>query len=145
GKVEHSLRECGPDSRSESATLKAPSPHRGEGSTVWGSTTMFGRYHPAWLPFAGSALVLGVLVGLLYCDSLPPGQGPSAEPLIVQCAAAVRVPMEAIKHDYEQETSQRIELRFGASETILTSLKLTRQGDLFLPADDSYVEQAKQL
>ncbi len=52
-----------------------------------------------------------------------------------------------IATDYEQETGQRVELRFGASEDILTKVRLpspTEPADLFVPADDSYIRQARE-
>jgi molybdate transport system substrate-binding protein len=66
--------------------------------------------------------------------------------LIVYAAPAVRVPLERIAEDYEAETGRRVELRFGPSETILTQAGMANPAapaDLFLPADSSYVEAAR--
>jgi molybdenum ABC transporter molybdate-binding protein len=104
---------------------------------------MFRRFNPAWLALGGSVFLLGILIGLLYWNSLPPAPAPGSGPLVVHCAAALRTPLEAVRRAYEEETGRRLELRFGPSEALLTSLKVTRQGDLFLPADESYVEQAR--
>jgi molybdate transport system substrate-binding protein len=68
-------------------------------------------------------------------------------PLAVYCAAATRVPMEAVAREYEADTGRRMELRFGASEEILTQVEMTNTSepaDLFLPADDSYVRLARE-
>ncbi len=54
--------------------------------------------------------------------------------------------MAAIAIDYENRIGRRVELRFGASETILTQATLINPidpADLFLPADDYYIEQAR--
>jgi molybdenum ABC transporter molybdate-binding protein len=67
-------------------------------------------------------------------------------PLIVYAAPAVRVPLERIAGDYEAETGRKVEMRFGPSETILTQVGMTSPAapaDLFLPADSSYVETAR--
>ncbi len=68
-------------------------------------------------------------------------------PLVVYAAAAVRVPLEAAARDYEAEHGRRVELRFGASEDVLTKAGLVNPADpadLFLPADDSYVRTARE-
>ena len=63
-------------------------------------------------------------------------------------APTSRLPLEAIASDYEHETGQRIELRFGPSEDVLTKVRLPVAGepaDLFIPADDSYIRDARNL
>lgn len=66
---------------------------------------------------------------------------------LVYCAAATRLPMEEAARDYEEETGRRVELRFGASEEILTKVGMANPADpadLFLPADDSYIRLARE-
>ena len=46
--------------------------------------------------------------------------------------------------EFESKTGIKVELRFGPSEALLSSLKTTKIGDLFIPADHSYVEQARE-
>jgi molybdenum ABC transporter molybdate-binding protein len=50
--------------------------------------------------------------------------------------------MEATARDYEKEFGQKVFLDFGPSQAILTKLQLTKLGDLFLPADDSFIDIA---
>lgn len=91
----------------------------------------------------GSLLILGVLAAILFWKNQPP----ATPPLIVWAAAATRPPMEAIAADFERETDRHIELRYGASEDILTKAAMpnpTQPGDLFLPADDSYIRLARE-
>ena len=105
---------------------------------------MVARLSPAFVAFGGSALLLAGLIGALYwiSDNAEPGQ--TGAPLIVHCAEAMRIPLEAIAKEYETEYGQKVELRFGPSQTILANLQLTGKGDLFLPADDSYIQLAKE-
>ncbi|HYH68599.1 MAG TPA: molybdate ABC transporter substrate-binding protein [Urbifossiella sp.] len=91
----------------------------------------------------GSLAVLGLLVGGLWWRQRDTGPD---RPLVVYAAAAVRVPLEAAARDYEAEHGRRVELRFGASEDVLTKVGLVNPSDpadLFLPADDSYVRLAR--
>src|SRR5262249_22330590 len=70
----------------------------------------------------------------------------TGEPLVVYCAEAMRLPMDAIAKEYEKEPfGQKVELRFGASQSILATIQLKKDGDLFLPADDSYIDLAKDM
>jgi molybdate transport system substrate-binding protein len=96
-----------------------------------------------WFALIVSALVFGAGAFALHTLTTPKSASPS-EPLVVQCADALRVPMEAIRIAYERETGQRVELRIGASQSLLTQMMVTQQGDLYLPADDSYLELARK-
>ena len=93
-----------------------------------------------WTVLIGSVVLVAGLAALLLWKSEPD----KPEPIILQCAAALREPIEAIVPTYEQQTGQRIEVRYGESQKVLTDLKLSKQGDLFLPADDSYIVDAQK-
>ncbi|MBP3954573.1 molybdate ABC transporter substrate-binding protein [Gemmata sp. G18] len=96
----------------------------------------------------GSLVVLTGLIAGLWWREYQTRTGPIDRPLVVFVAPTSRLPIEAIAADYERETGQRIELRFGPSEDILTKVRFPAPGepaDLFLPADDSYVRQARDL
>jgi molybdenum ABC transporter molybdate-binding protein len=88
---------------------------------------------------AGSLVALGACLYLLVLEARPSGR-----PLLVYCAAALKPAMQAVAAEYEAETGQRVEFRFGPSEYILANAVLSRDGDLFLPADDSYVRLAEE-
>ena len=104
---------------------------------------MFSKLSPALVAFGGSLLLLAGLIGVLYWTN-DTGQATPNGPLLVYCAEAMRPPMEAIAKEYEKDYGQKIEVRFGALQTILFNLSLTQKGDLFLPADDSYIALAKE-
>ena len=105
---------------------------------------MFNRIHPAFVAFGGSVLLLAGLSAALYWDPFGPAEPTGSVPLVVYCAEAMRVPMEATARDYENEIGQKVYLHFGPSQTILTNLQITKQGDLFLPADDSFIDIARE-
>ncbi len=75
------------------------------------------------------------------------GKSPGREHpvILVLSAAAMRQPLEAAAADFEQETGIKVDIHPDASENLLTTLRVTQQGDLFVPADDSYVQRARQL
>jgi molybdate transport system substrate-binding protein len=102
---------------------------------------MFSRISPPLLAFGGSLLVLTGLVSILYWSGERTRTTPTGT-LVVYCAEAMRLPLEAIREQYESDFGQRVELRFDSSHAILAKLAITKQGDLFLPADDSYIQLA---
>ncbi|HEX3146982.1 MAG TPA: substrate-binding domain-containing protein [Gemmataceae bacterium] len=105
------------------------------------------RYVP-WLAFVGSIAVLGGLIALWWNPKhdgpTPDGGVAERAPVVVHVAAAMRLPLEKAAADFEHDTGIKIELRFGPSETLLSNLKVSGQGDLFLPADESYVAAARK-
>ncbi|MCE9567840.1 MAG: molybdate ABC transporter substrate-binding protein [Planctomycetes bacterium] len=95
----------------------------------------------------GSLLLLGLFAAGLFWRERQHRPTPANQPLIVYAAPTSRLPLELIATDYETETGQRVELRFGASEDILTKVRFpnaTEPADLFIPADDSYIRQARE-
>jgi molybdate transport system substrate-binding protein len=55
----------------------------------------------------------------------------------------MREPMEQIVPLYQRKTGVRIETHYGASETLLLELQRSK-GDVFLPADESYIADAQR-
>lgn len=102
--------------------------------------------------FVALVFSVGALVGLLVLLTRPPavpgtspsGNQASAEPLMVFCAASNRAVMEAIKADYEDECGVQLDIQYGPSQTLFSSIEVSRSGDLYLPADDSYLDLGKE-
>ncbi len=104
------------------------------------------RYLP-WLALLASVGLLAGVALLWKADrpDPPPGEQAAATDtvVVVHAAAALRPPLEKAAAAFEKDTGIKVELRFGPSEKLLSDLKLTKTGDLFLPADDSYVDLAR--
>jgi molybdate transport system substrate-binding protein len=64
--------------------------------------------------------------------------------LLVYCAAGIRPPMEQVAADYEQEYGMSVQLQYGGSNTLLSQIEVARSGDLYLAADDHYLELARK-
>ncbi|HEY1189098.1 MAG TPA: molybdate ABC transporter substrate-binding protein [Gemmata sp.] len=96
----------------------------------------------------GSLVALAALIGGLWWRARPTAGAAPVRPLIVYAAPTSRLPLEAVAADYERDTGQSVELRFGPSEDVLTKVRFpapAEPADLFVPADDSYVQQAREL
>src|SRR5262245_46193938 len=102
-----------------------------------------GRIQSPWLSFLGSVLVVALLIGLLYWQGHRRRPPVPAEPLVVYCAAGLKMPVEAVAKQYEQEYGVPVQLQYGGSQTLLANLGVSRQGDLYLPADDNYLQMAR--
>ncbi len=89
--------------------------------------------------------MLGVLLaGALMAISLA-GYGRGASPAItVFCGAATKPAMEEAAKAFEMETGIRVYLNFGGSGAVLSQMKLSRSGDLFIPGSPDYMEKAKR-
>ena len=88
--------------------------------------------------------MLIVLVGLLAWSSW---RGPRVQtttrPLLLYCAAGIRPPVEEAARDYQKEYGVEVQLQYGGSQTLLANIEASKRGDLYLPADDSYLQIAR--
>lgn len=99
-----------------------------------------GKIDTATVIAVGSLLVLGALI-LLLLPRRPTSK--SGQNLLVYCAAGIKPPVEAVARAYEKESGVRIQLQFGGSGTLLSNLRVAKAGDLFLAADESYIQTAR--
>lgn len=102
-----------------------------------------GRANLAWVLGLGSVVLAVVLVALLRPfprqQVSPGGKGT----LLVWVAASQRAPMEQAARAYEQRSGCRVELSLGGSQSLLANLEISKKGDLYIPADDSYLAPAR--
>ena len=92
----------------------------------------------------GSVLGVGLMFVLLARND-PSNQvaETSLQPIKVYCAASNRAVMEQIAADYRAETNRQVAIEYGASQTLLSQLEISEAGDLYLPADDSFLVLAR--
>ena len=104
------------------------------------------------LPFIICASVAGLIGMVVLLSSTESqtwissqNQGEIAqEPIVLFCAASNRAVIEQIRTDYEKETGRTVQVQYGPSQTLLSSIEVSGTGDLYLPADDSYLTMAKE-
>ena len=68
----------------------------------------------------------------------------STESLIFFCAAGIKPPVEAVAKEYEENYGVKIQLQYGGSGTLLTSLQVAKNVDLYLAGDFSYIKIAQE-
>ena len=96
----------------------------------------------------GSIVAIGAMIWMLQSGSQRKNSPDdsatnSTDPLMFFCAASNRAVMEKIVSDYKQEYGREIDIQYGGSQTLLSQLEVTGTGDLYLPADDSYLKTAE--
>ena len=93
---------------------------------------------------AAIALLVGALVWLGADSSL---HRRPAVILQVNCAAGLKGPVDELAAEYEKQFGTRVIVQYGGSGTLLATVALSKSGDLFIPADESYLAlaQAKNL
>ena len=67
-----------------------------------------------------------------------------AESLLVYAGAASKPPTEEAAKLYEQKTGVKVELVIGGSGSVLSQMKLAKQGDIYFPGSSDYMEKAKR-
>ena len=94
-----------------------------------------------------ATIVIIAVIGLLLygCKAEKQEESDSeAKELLLYCGAGIRPPAEELAESFEREHGIRIATNYAGSETLLSTIRLARQGDLYMPGDKHYVEQAKQ-
>ena len=109
------------------------------------------RISPAFAVFLGSVVAALVLVLVLSRKPAEPpaaaGASPGApvrEPLLVFCAAGIKAPIEAVAREFEQSEGVKVQLNYGGSQTLLANLAVSGRGDLYIAAEDAYVQMARE-
>jgi molybdate transport system substrate-binding protein len=85
--------------------------------------------------------VVVLAIGLVSCSRQAASPPPK---LRLYCAAGVKAAMDELVAEFTRSTGVQIETEYAGSGTLLSRIKLVRQGDLFLPAESDYVEMARK-
>lgn len=105
------------------------------------STTAFRRGSASRLFVVGAATI--AVLGMIWAGRSTRKEAKSAEPLVIFCAASNQPVFEAIRQDYEEAYGTPLQVQYGPSQTLLAGVEVSGMGDLYLPADDSYVTLAR--
>jgi len=64
--------------------------------------------------------------------------------LMMYCAAGQRLVVEEIAADYKRQFGEEIQIQAGGTQSLLAQIELTKTGDLFLAADDQFIDLARK-
>lgn len=90
---------------------------------------------------------LTFLIGLLIVGAVffATQNKPAHSSLTVYCAAGMKKPIEQLAEQYRTETGIDVSLQFGGTGTLLTQLRVAKQGDLLIAADEGSLAEAQKL
>jgi molybdate transport system substrate-binding protein len=77
-------------------------------------------------------------------DSGNLGEQVSEEPLLVYCGAGMRKPMDEIGVLFEEEYGVPVQYNYAGSNTLLTQIELTGEGDVYMPGATYFFEVAAE-
>jgi molybdate transport system substrate-binding protein len=90
-------------------------------------------------------LILSIAVLLPGCDNKAPDESKAAsQELLLYCGAGIRPPVQQIVETFKSEHGVKVITDYAGSEVLLSKIKLARKGDLYMPGDKHYIEQAAQ-
>lgn len=84
-----------------------------------------------------------LLVASMYGLSRSEPRSIDHKPLVLFCAASNRAVVEDARAEYERDYGVAVQVQYGASQTLLSSIEVSGAGDLYLPADESYLDIAE--
>lgn len=70
--------------------------------------------------------------------------GAKGNTLLVYCAAGTRPAMQQIVDQYQQEFDVRVQIQYSGSNTLLSQIEVANSGDVYIAADDTYIELGQQ-
>ncbi|MCK4999194.1 MAG: molybdate ABC transporter substrate-binding protein [Anaerohalosphaera sp.] len=68
-----------------------------------------------------------------------------ADEMLVYCGAGIRPPVAEVVEIFAQANNIEIITDYAGSEVLLAKIKLTGRGDLYMPGDKYYVDQASEI
>ncbi len=90
-----------------------------------------------------SALILALTgATMLFAQSNQSNRRQPAKELLVFAGAANMPPLTEAARLYEKRYGVKVRLTFGGSGVVLSQMKLTRKGDVYVPGSDDYMDKA---
>jgi len=74
----------------------------------------------------------------------PKPQESRGKSLLVPCGAGLKEAMDAIGEAYRQKTGVRVDFSYAGAGTLLAQLAFSKVGDLYMPGELFYLQQAEQ-
>lgn len=98
------------------------------------------RRGPLWR--RSSWLLLGVVALGLTCAVLSFREGGADDGLFLYCGSGIRPALEAMRTEFTAATGIPLRVTYAGSGCLLSMLTFARSGDLYMPGERYYVEQA---
>jgi len=86
-----------------------------------------------------------ILAVLLAAAQPARAQDRELPPLRVYCAAGLKKPVAKTIERYERRTGRRVQVQYAGSGTLLNTIRIAQQGDLYIAAEWGYIQQGREL
>lgn len=83
-------------------------------------------------------MLFALLISLASCRD-------NDEPLVVYSGKGLKLAMDEIAASFEKETGTPVKLIYAGSNTLLSTIRKTQAGDIFVPGSQSYIKKAGDL
>lgn len=94
-----------------------------------------------WKPKGG--LMLGLLILALSAFPIGCSSGTETKTIVAFCGAASEPALEEAARAFEKKTEIKVELHFSGSGTMLSEMKISKRGDLYIPGSPDYIYMAE--
>ncbi|MCK4258200.1 MAG: molybdate ABC transporter substrate-binding protein [Halanaerobiales bacterium] len=84
---------------------------------------------------------------ILFSGGIPEKVSKASEKpyLLVYCGAGFKSPMEVIAKEFNNKYGIKLRFQFNGAGTLLSQIKLSKTGDIFIPGDYEYVDKLKNV
>jgi len=88
------------------------------------------------IPFSLLIIALAIAGVTLHTSRKEPKE------LFIYCGAAINPPMQEMGKEFEKRYSAKVEYTFAGSPCLLSQITFTKKGDLYMPGEQWYMDQA---
>jgi len=89
-------------------------------------------------------LIIAIIIATILltgCDAKKSQESTEKE-LLLYCGAGIRPPVAELTETFGREHGIKVVTNYAGSEVLLSTIKLIRRGDIYMPGDKHYVAQA---
>lgn len=100
------------------------------------------RFVRLYVIFGSFAAIAALALLLVWAPSAANQR--SSPPLVLYCAAGIKPPVAEVAEQYEGAFGMAVRVQYGGSGTLLSNLRIAGTGDLYVAADASYIQIARE-
>ncbi len=100
------------------------------------------RFVRLYVIFGSFAAIAALALLLVWAPSAANQR--SSPPLVLYCAAGIKPPVAEMAEQYEDAFGVAVRVQYGGSGTLLSNLRIAGTGDLYVAADASYIQIARE-
>ena len=87
-------------------------------------------------------ILVTILIAVVLFAGCGQRESTEEQELLLYCGAGIRPPVTELTETFSREHGVKVVTNYAGSETLLSTIRLIRSGDLYMPGDKHYVEQA---